>query len=109
MTVKKKISYEVDFAFRVRAQQFLRPVMHMWRHQQWIVTSSTERNLSEWYTGPMCEDHSLRRQLQIWCHVYSLGELFMCLFDCHFGVYFEFPRYFVTREINTKITSYQAH
>ena len=45
------ISNELEITFHVRSSQLLRNVMHLWRHQQSIVTSSTNSKPSEWDRG----------------------------------------------------------
>ena len=45
--------------FHVLASQLSRRVMHLWRHQQSIVTSLAERKQSERDTESMCENRLL--------------------------------------------------
>ena len=48
MVTKKSLFNELNVAIRECAAQLLRRIMHVWRHQQLIVTPSAERKPSEW-------------------------------------------------------------
>ena len=53
----KSISLELASDFHMLVSQLSRRVMHLWRHQQSIVASSTQRKQTEWETEPMCDNH----------------------------------------------------
>ena len=52
----KLIYNELDITFHVLVSQLSRHIIALWRHQQYIISSSTERKHSEWDTKLMCQD-----------------------------------------------------
>ena len=60
----KLVSNELDITFHVLASQLWRRVVHLWRHQHWIVVSPVERKPNEWYTGSMCEHRRFHHNLR---------------------------------------------
>ena len=66
----------------MRASRLLRRGMHLWRHQQSIMTSPAERKPKGWDTGSICEDrpimHSICwvRNKMMHVHVLSWGTVY---------------------------------